>query len=273
MKKVSIFLSLILAFGMILTYSCTKDDDGDDGGDNGGNDLPVKTRLIERDDLQSIDSTLVGYVYNEKKLVEKEVWRDKNKVAFKVMKYEYNTSDKLIRSLEYQDEAMTIVAANTTYTLDASGLPTKSVNDRGGNITTITYTYNSGKLVKAHIEFTGASSGDPQEREFEWTGDNVTKVTYKVPDTTGGSGFVIQKYEEVEYDAKSNPYFEMGIPSLDPVFMSKNNVTKVKEYDASNVFQHLTSYTYNKYEGDFPKSAYYDLGFQQGVYEYKYKEI
>jgi hypothetical protein len=273
MKKVSIFMSILISFGMLMTYSCTKDDSGDDDGGGGSDPIPEKIRITNRNDLQSIDSTLVAYEYNDKKLVGKEVWKDKNKVAFKVLKYEYNTSDKLIRSKEYQDAAMTIVAANTTYTLNASGLPTKSVNDRAGNITTITYTYNSGRLAKAHIEYTGASSADPEELEFVWTGDNVSKITYKVPDTTGGSGFVVKKYEEMEFDAKSNPYFEMGIPSLDPVFMSKNNVTKVKEYDANNVFQHLTSYNYSKYEGDFPKMAMYDLGYRQGVYEYKYKKI
>ncbi|RLD66367.1 MAG: hypothetical protein DRI84_04975 [Bacteroidetes bacterium] len=274
MKKVSILMSVLLVFGILFTYSCTKDDSDDDGG--GGDDiinLPVKTRLLEHNDFQAIDSTFRAFGYNERKLVEKEVWRDKNNVAFKVIKHEYNSSDKLIRSLEYQDEAMTIVASNTMYTLDGSGLAIKSVNDRGGNITTTDYTYNSGRLAKAHIEYTGASAGDPEEMEYVWTGDNITKVTYLVPDTIGGTGFVIQGYEEFEYDAKTNPYFDIAFPSVNPMELSKNNIKKIREYDSFNVIQHLTTYTYTSYEGDLPKMAFYDIGYQQGVYEYKYKDI
>lgn len=272
MKKMTIFMSMLLSFGLLLTYSCTKDDSEDDGVDPGPS-IPVKTRLVEHNDLQAIDSTLRTFTYNSKKMVDSEIYKDKNDVAFKVIKYTYSSSDKLVSSLEYQDEALTIVASSTNYTLNSSGLITKSVNDRGGNITTSDYTYNSSKLATAHIEYTGASTADPIDLEFDWTGEIITKITYKVPDTTGGSGMVVQKYEEYSYDAKTNPYFIMNLPGHEPMLLCPNNVTEIKEYDSFNILQKKVTITYNKYDGDLPEMAFYDLGFQQGVYEYAYKEI
>lgn len=270
MKKHYLYLGLFLVFGMLFTMSCSKDDSSDEGGDNPDN-LPEKTRITEFNDLQALDTTFHAFAYNERKLMYKEVFRDKNKVVFKILKYEYNTSDKPVRTIEYQDEDMNIAVASTMYTLDGSGNVIKAVEDRSGNITTIDYTYNSGRLAEADISYSGASNGPPMQMKFYWNGDNVSKIEYYVDST--GNGFVLTKYEEMEFDSKTNPFFDIKLPSLDPVQISANNVTKIKEYDSNGVFQHLTSFQYSKYTGDLPASAYYDYGYRQGIYEYKYKDI
>jgi hypothetical protein len=259
-----------MVFGMFLMVSCSKDDDNTDD-DGGSGDLPKKIRITEHNDFQALDSTYHAFAYNDRKLLYKEVFRDKNKVAFIVLKHEYDTKDHPVRTLEYQDEAMSIAASNTSYTLDASGLVVKAVNDRSGNITTIEYSYNSGLLAEAKITYSGASTGYPEQRKFYWNNDNVAKIEYLVDST--GNGFTLVRYEEMEYDAKKNPYYDIKLPSMDPVWMSKNNITKIKEYDPAGVFQHQTTFQYTKYKNDFPEAGYYDYGFKQGVYEYKYKEI
>ena len=271
MKKLSLLLSLLLSLGLLLTYSCSSDDDN--GDDDGNNNIPSKIRIVEHNDFQAIDSTFHSFSYNEKKLMTKELFRDKNKVVFKALVHEYTSDGKVLRTKEYQDEAMTIVASLTNYTLDGSGNVVKSVNDRAGNITTIDYTYNSGRLTKAHIEYTGASSGPAEEYVFHWDNNNISKVEHMVPDSTTGTGFMLQEYNEYEYDSKKNPYTEFSIPTLDPVKISENNVVKIKTYDAYDVFQHLTTFQFTKYYGDFPQDAFYDYGFKQGVYSYVYKEI
>jgi hypothetical protein len=270
MKKLFFFLALIMGFGLLLTVSCSKDDDNTDD-DGGAGELPKKIRIVEHNDLQALDSTFHAFGYNDRKLMSKEVFRDKNKVVFKVLKHEYDTKDHPVRTIEYQDEAMSIAASNTVYTLDASGLVVKAVNDRAGNITTTDYTYNSGRLSEVTITYTGASTGHPEQLKFYWNNDNVAKIEYFVDST--GNGFAKVRYEEMEYDAKKNPYYEIKLPSQSPVWMSENNVTKIKEYDPSGVLQHQTTFQYTKYKNDFPEAGYYDYGFKQGVYEYKYKEI
>ena len=271
MKKLSLLLILLLSFGLLLTYSCAPDDDN--GGDDGGDNIPPKVRIVEHNDFQAIDSTFHSFSYNEKKLMTKELFKDKNKVVFKALVHEYTSAGKILRTKEYQDEALTIVASLTNYTLDGSGNVIKSVNDRAGNITTIDFTYNSGRLAKAHIEYSGASSGPAEEYVFHWNGDNIAKVEHMVPDSSGGTGFVLQEYNEYEYDTKTNPYTEFSIPTIDPVKLSANNVIKIKTYDANAVFQHLTTFQFTKYTDDFPIDAFYDYGFKQGVYKYVYKEI
>jgi len=271
MKRQFIFLAALVSFAMMLTYSCEKSDDPDDEG-GGGGEPGVKKVLVKRDDVQAIDASAVTYAFNADKNVEKEVFLDNNNAFVKANVFTYDASQKMISFTTFLDEALTNIESVTNYTFNASAQVTKSVQDAQGAITTTTYTYQSGKLIKASMVYSGSLSLLDEELELEWSGDNVSKMTYKVPDTTGAGGFMVDHYVLFTYDTKINPYYDMKILRLDPVFLSKNNMTKSEGYDANSIKLFLTTVDF-KYDGDYPSTADYDVGFQQGKYTYSYKDI
>lgn len=267
MKNLTLFMLMLFVSGTLVTISCEKTDDTDNGGDDPN---PTKKKvLVERSDVQSIDASSQVFSYNADKNIEKQLLKDKNKLVVKAIVYKYDASKHIYSYTTYQDEALSILVSVTNYTLNTSAQVTKSVNDETGAITTTTYSYQSGKLVNAHIEYSGSATGDPMEFELEWTADNVSKITHKIPDTTGAGGFIVDGYITIQYDDKVNPYAELKLLQIDPLYLSKNNMTKVEAFDANGIILHLATYSFN-YDGDYPISGSYDLGFLQGQYAYVY---
>lgn len=261
---------MLLSIGVLLTYSCKKTDDTDDDG--GGDGPSSKKVLVKRDNVGAMDQSSETYFFNADKNIEKEVYLDKDNAFIKANVFKYDASHKVISVTTFLDEALTNIESVTNFTFNASSQVTKAVTDAQGAITTVTYTYQSGRLVKASKVFSGSLTLPTVESELEWSVDNISKIITKIPDTTGAGGFMTKLYVLYSYDSKVNPYHNMKIPRVDPVYMSKNNLVKNEGYDANNIKLFLGTVDYT-YDGDYPITGDYDIGFKQGKYTYSYEDI
>jgi len=239
MKKL-IYLTALLFSVSILSFSCVKTDDNNDDNNNNVDNSKKDTLLTVFKMVTPLADNVQNISYNADLNLEKIVSKKQSAIEF-VKKYNYNGS-MLLDCKWYSDEAMTNPIGSNTYTINTSGQMTSMVEIDGADTTHYTISYSAGKIS----EYTAINNSAPfndHKSVFEWTGDNITKETKYLRDSTGTFSSV--GYDVLTYDNKINPLTIRFIPEFEVQFFSKNNVTKIEIYGPGGTIQALSQFTYN----------------------------
>jgi len=267
MRKLVYLAAVLLSLAFVFS-SCTKNDDNNDD-DNNVNTGDKEYLLTQFKMESALVTTINDISYNSDLNLDKIIERE-NGVVKTVKKYNLNGS-LFIDCKWYSDEAMTNPIGSNAYTFNATGELTSMVEINGADTFNYSISWNAGK-VSEYVAINNLAPFNDHKSTFEWTGDNITKETTYVRDSTGA--FAMFDYRVYTYDDKINPFTVKYIPEVEEVaFYSKNNITKIEYYGPTGVIQSLSQFTYHYDDKDAPKDGTYDFGFTSGLLYYNYSEL
>ena len=266
MKKLIYLIALLFSVS-ILSFSCVKTDDNNDDNNNVDNSkkdtLLTTFRMVTplSDNTQDIS-------YNGDLNLDKIVSKKQSAMEF-VKKYNYNGS-LLLDCKWYSDEAMTNQIGSNRYTINTSGEMTSMVEYDGADTINYTISWSSGKISE-YVAVNNLAPFNDHKSVFEWTGDNITKETKYMRDSTGAFSSI--GYDVLTYDNKINPLTIKFVPEFDVQFFSKNNVVKIEIYGPSGTIQALNQFTYNYDANNYPTDGTFDYGYIAGQTYYTYSAL
>jgi len=265
MKKFKLFTAMLLTFSVVF-FSCTKTDD--DGDDNKVDNSKTDTVLAVFEMATSLVTNTQHISYNSDNKLDKVISKQGTTVE-SVKKYNY--SGGLLQDCRwYSDEAMTNPIGSNSYTFNGAGEMTAMVEIDGADTMHYTISYAGGKIS----EYTAVNNSAPandHKNVFEWTGDNITKESKYMRDSTGA--LVSIGWDVIAYDTKINPMTIKYVPEFQVMFLSKNNYTKIETYNASGSIQTLSQFTYNYDANRMPTDGTFDYGFTSGQLIYTYTAL
>lgn len=266
MKKFIFILPIILV-SILMSVSCTKETD--DTNNNNINTSPKET-LLTKYEVSTAITTMSTSISYTKSLLPEIIKESEQNTLKLVRKYSYNVS-KLVDAKLYSDEAMSVEVGTETYTYNSSSQITAKTRVLNGETINYTYTWAGGKITEVVGLTVGASFND-FKKVYEWTGDNITKVTNYQKDTVGN--FTMTDYEVYTFDSKVNPFVIKVFPNFEDVlYINKNNVTKIEFYDSYDVIQGMADFTYTFDADNRPLTGTFDFAFMSGIYNFTYTEL
>ncbi len=264
MKKLIYLTALLLSFSFVVS-SCTKTDDGDDNNVNVGDTEKLLTHF---EAITPLATSTIDISYNADLNLDKTIEKAAG-VVQSVKKYNFNGS-LLTDCKWYSDEAMTNQIGSNIYTINTSGEMTSMVEYDGADTVNYTISWGSGKISE-YVAVNNSAPFNDHKNVFEWIGDNISKETTYMRDSTGA--FVSTGYMVYTYDDKVNPFNIKYVPEFDASFLSKNNITKIDIYGALGTLQGLSQFTYTYDADDMPTEGTFDYGYITGQNKYTYSDL
>lgn len=254
MKKVNILFLVLIGFA--LTFASCKKDDNDDGDGDGGSPTS-KTCYVTKMTNENGSYTQVSYDADNHVVKIEEFDSLGAADGYSVFTY---TSGNMTKMEGYNAGA---IDSKLEISYNSENQPIKSdmFTDQGTGLTKIgyyEYTYSSSKLSKISMFFEILSQmKEVKKSEFEYSGDNVSKVTnYEL-----GGTLTLELSGTVEYtyDDKKNPFLNIGLNYFmgDIQFISKNNYTKmtIKDETGTIADDESANITYEYSTENYPTKA------------------
>ncbi|NQU88013.1 MAG: hypothetical protein HQ541_19875 [Mariniphaga sp.] len=229
--------------------------------------------------------------------LQKTSWSIPNDPAHETTDYSYDTSGKLIEVLKkswdlepdpyierttisYNGDKLNQIKIYITYTdpeemyaeysfFYTGDLPDSitypkpdPINDKGYMLAE----YSGNKLSKLvfynHSTFTYTYS-EVANYNFEWTGDNIIKITLANINSTNAS------VTEYKYDDKKTPLSNLGLALTSNLFtmLSSNNVIKSTRLNPDGSISNTSETTYTYNDSDYPLTVTWSVGYPTN-YEY-----
>lgn len=246
--------------------SCTKTDNTNE------NTIPTGTKenLLTKFEMATAISSMISEISYTKDLKPEVITSKEDLTVKSVRKFTYDGS-KFLNSKTYSDVAMTNETGSETFSYNSTGQIIGKVVTEGADVTTYTFVWTSGKITQVTAEVAGASFND-KKMDYEWTGDNITKVTNYSKDST--ENYTIDGYNIYTFDDKTNPLTVKLIPDYDdPNFLNKNNTMKIEYYDPNNTIQGMANFTYTYDSENKPVTGTFDFAFLNGLYTFTYSSL
>jgi len=204
-----------------------------------------KTKMCKMDHETSRGYLYVDYTYNGDRLVQADIY-DTNGVIRNVYEWTYNSGGKITHVTVHDNGSLSYsnsVFINNNNQLDSIQVYYDTDSNNIADIfgASYIYHYTGDKITTIERRYEG--SAPVLYMSWEYTGNNITKVTYNI------SG----NYYVYTYSGLKDPYYrhifmENLVSEPSPIWMSENLADNRKYYNSSDVLQTDINYVNSEIE-------------------------